>query len=54
MKFGGSSVRDAERIREVCELIRLTTSSGVRPHVVCSGARAASYGPPLFPRVGRR
>ena len=37
MKFGGSSVRDAERILEVCNLVhRQITTLGVRPHLVCS------------------
>ncbi len=36
MKFGGSSVRDAERITEVCKLVQLQMDSGVRPHLVCS------------------
>ena len=37
MKFGGSSVRDAERITEVCKLVvNQMEESGVRPHLVCS------------------
>jgi len=36
MKFGGSSVRDAERIMEVCKLVQLQIDNGVRPHLVCS------------------
>ena len=37
MKFGGSSVRDAERIQEVCKLVvNQMEESGVRPHLVCS------------------
>lgn len=36
MKFGGSSVRDAERITEVCKLCKLQIDNGVRPHMVCS------------------
>jgi aspartate kinase len=36
MKFGGSSVRDAERITEVCKLVKDQIDSGYRPHLVCS------------------
>ena len=37
MKFGGSSVRDAERIQEVCKLVvNQMEEEGVRPHLVCS------------------
>mmetsp|Transcript_24289 Transcript_24289/g.52420 ORF Transcript_24289/g.52420 Transcript_24289/m.52420 type:complete len:503 (-) Transcript_24289:345-1853(-) len=36
MKFGGSSVRDAERIREVCTLVADRMGEGIRPHLVCS------------------
>ena len=36
MKFGGSSVRDAERITEVCQLVQRQIAAGVRPHLVCS------------------
>ena len=37
MKFGGSSVRDAERIREVCSLVSERIDVlGLRPHLVCS------------------
>jgi aspartate kinase len=36
MKFGGSSVRDAERITEVCKLIKDQKELGCKPHVVCS------------------
>ena len=36
MKFGGSSVRDAERILEVCRLVKGQIDDGVKPHLVCS------------------
>ena len=36
MKFGGSSVRDAERITEVCKLVQLQIKNGLKPHLVCS------------------
>jgi len=36
MKFGGSSVRDAERITEVCKLVKGQIDQGVSPHLVCS------------------
>ncbi|KAG8459880.1 hypothetical protein KFE25_010929 [Diacronema lutheri] len=37
MKFGGSSVRDAERIREVCSLVASRMAElKVTPHLVCS------------------
>ena len=37
MKFGGSSVRDAERIMEVCKLVRSQIEDeACRPHLVCS------------------
>ena len=37
MKFGGSSVRDAERITEVCKLVKdQIDENGLRPHLVCS------------------
>ena len=36
MKFGGSSVRDAERISEVCKIVKDQIDSGVEPHLVCS------------------
>ena len=36
MKFGGSSVRDAERIVEVCKLVNYQIDQGCRPHLVCS------------------
>ena len=36
MKFGGSSVRDAERITEVCKLCQMQIDNGMKPHMVCS------------------
>ena len=36
MKFGGSSVRDAARISEVCKLVKDQIDGGVQPHLVCS------------------
>lgn len=37
MKFGGSSVRDAERVSEVCTLVqKRITELGIEPHLVCS------------------
>ena len=36
MKFGGSSVRDAERITEVCKLVQLQIDDGMKPYLVCS------------------
>ncbi|KAL1508800.1 hypothetical protein AB1Y20_004895 [Prymnesium parvum] len=36
MKFGGSSVADASRIREVCLLVQNQLAQGVRAHLVCS------------------
>ena len=36
MKFGGSSVRDAERITEVTALVKAQIDAGYRPHLVCS------------------
>lgn len=36
MKFGGSSVRDAERITEVCKLVSQQLDDGLKPHLVCS------------------
>ena len=36
MKFGGSSVRDAERISEVCKLVQDQIKLGQKPHLVCS------------------
>ena len=36
MKFGGSSVRDAERITEVCNIITSRIELGEKPHAVCS------------------
>jgi len=36
MKFGGSSVRDAERVLEVCKLVREQIAQGIKPHLVCS------------------
>ena len=39
MKFGGSSVRDAERITEVCKLVESQISDGLKPHLVCSAPR---------------
>lgn len=37
MKFGGSSVRDAERIREVCTLVSTRMEQlKITPHLVCS------------------
>jgi len=36
MKFGGSSVRDAERITEVCNLVVAQIAAGYSPHLVCS------------------
>lgn len=36
MKFGGSSVRDAERITEVCKLVQLQIDDGLQPYLVCS------------------
>lgn len=36
MKFGGSSVRDAERITEVCSLVKDRMEAGFKPHLVCS------------------
>ena len=37
MKFGGSSVRDAERITEVCNIITSRIELGEKPHAVCDG-----------------
>jgi aspartate kinase len=37
LKFGGSSLRDAERITEVCSLVvSLMEDDGIRPCLVCS------------------
>ena len=44
MKFGGSSVRDAERITEVCALVEQTLAAGTRPHLVCSAMGKTTNG----------
>ena len=44
MKFGGSSVRDAERIREVCSLVTDVYAEGTRPHLVCSAMGKTTNG----------
>jgi len=36
MKFGGSSVRDAERIMEVSKLVKQQIADGLQPQLVCS------------------
>ena len=44
MKFGGSSVRDATRITEVCNLVKLQRSKGIQPHMVCSAMGKTTNG----------
>ena len=45
MKFGGSSVRDAERITEVCKLVKdQIDENGLRPHLVCSAMGKTTNG----------
>ena len=45
MKFGGSSVRDAERITEVCTLVKdLISEDGIAPCLVCSAMGKTTNG----------
>ena len=45
LKFGGSSVRDAERITEVCKLVStLITENGYEPCLVCSAMGKTTNG----------
>eukprot|EP00325_Prymnesiales_sp_UTEX-LB-985_P021435 CAMPEP_0174732406 /NCGR_PEP_ID=MMETSP1094-20130205/59366_1 /TAXON_ID=156173 /ORGANISM="Chrysochromulina brevifilum, Strain UTEX LB 985" /LENGTH=61 /DNA_ID=CAMNT_0015934919 /DNA_START=48 /DNA_END=229 /DNA_ORIENTATION=+ len=45
LKFGGSSVRDAQRITEVCKLVStLIEQDGIQPCLVCSAMGKTTNG----------